>query len=51
MWKKSESGVSPLQSIPAPRAQPAQPQQSPAPQAKKQALIGQTISIKGNLNF
>jgi cytoskeletal protein CcmA (bactofilin family) len=50
MWKKSEPEEPHLQPAPAPMPQPAAAPKAPAHQARdQQALIGATISIKGDL--
>jgi cytoskeletal protein CcmA (bactofilin family) len=49
MWKKSEPEVSRSQPAPAPQAQSSLEQRSSSSQAKERAMIGPTISIKGNL--
>jgi cytoskeletal protein CcmA (bactofilin family) len=50
MWKKSESEESHPQTAPAPMPQPAAVPRNPVPQVvKEQAMIGSTISIKGDL--
>jgi cytoskeletal protein CcmA (bactofilin family) len=49
MWKKSEPEETHPQSTPTPQAQPAPAPRNPVPQAKDHAMIGPTISIKGDL--
>jgi cytoskeletal protein CcmA (bactofilin family) len=50
MWKKSEPEESHPQQAPAPMPQPAAVPRTPAPQVREQqAVIGSTISIKGDL--
>ncbi len=50
MWKKSESEESHPQPAPVtPMPQPAAPPRAPVPQVREQAVIGSTISIKGDL--
>ena len=59
MWKKSEPEETHPQPTPAPQplqaphaqtAQPIQPVRNPAPQLKEKAMIGPTITIKGDLS-
>jgi cytoskeletal protein CcmA (bactofilin family) len=56
MWKKSEPEATrpqptpPSQTPQAPQAQAVQPVRSPAPQLKERAMIGPTITIKGDLS-
>jgi cytoskeletal protein CcmA (bactofilin family) len=49
MWKKSDLEPSNPQPAPAPQAQPSPAPRSPAPPIKDHAVIGPTISIKGDL--
>lgn len=49
MWKKSETEVPRPQPTPVPQAQPASVPKNPIPPAKEHAMIGSTISIKGDL--
>jgi cytoskeletal protein CcmA (bactofilin family) len=49
MWKKSEPEETHPQSTPPPQAQPAPAPRNPVPQTKEHAVIGPTISIKGDL--
>jgi cytoskeletal protein CcmA (bactofilin family) len=51
MWKKSESEEFHPQPIPAPQVQPPPAPRNPVPpsQSKEHAVIGPTISIKGDL--
>ena len=52
MWKKSEPEEFHSQPAPAPQAQPEPAPRNPAPQnqSKEHAVIGPTISIKGDLS-
>ena len=49
MWKKSEPEVPQSQPVPASQARSSHEQRSSAPQSRERAMIGPTISIKGNL--
>jgi cytoskeletal protein CcmA (bactofilin family) len=49
MWKKSEPEEPQPQPAPAPMPQPATAPKVSVPQIKEQAVIGSTISIKGDL--
>jgi cytoskeletal protein CcmA (bactofilin family) len=49
MWKKSESEESHPQPMPMQQAPSLSVQKNQAPQAKERAVIGSTISIKGDL--
>ena len=49
MWKKSEPEEAHPQPAPAPMPQPQVTAPRPAPQVREQAVIGSTISIKGDL--
>lgn len=49
MWKKSEPEPLNPQPVPVPQAQPSPAPRNPAPQAKERAVIGPSISIKGDL--
>jgi cytoskeletal protein CcmA (bactofilin family) len=49
MWKKSEPETSNPQPAPAPQAQPVPAPRNPAPVVKDHAVIGPTISVKGDL--
>jgi len=49
MWKKSEPEESRPQPATAPVSQPAAAPETPAHQIRNQAVIGSTISIKGDL--
>ena len=49
MWKKSEPEESHPQPAPAPMPQPVAAPRTPVPQVREQAMIGSTISIKGDL--
>lgn len=49
MWKKSESEEFHPQPAPVPQAQPAAVPKTPVSQPKERAVIGSTISIKGDL--
>jgi cytoskeletal protein CcmA (bactofilin family) len=49
MWKKSESEELHPQPMPMPQATSISAQKSQTPQAKERAMIGSTISIKGDL--
>lgn len=49
MWKKSESEEFHPQPAPTPQAQPAAAPRNPVSPAKDRAVIGSTISIKGDL--
>ena len=49
MWKKSEPEEVRPQPMPAPLAQSASVGRSPAPLAKDRAVIGSTISVRGDL--
>ncbi len=49
MWKKSEPETLNPPSVPAPQAQPAPAPRGSAPPIREHAVIGPTISIKGDL--
>jgi cytoskeletal protein CcmA (bactofilin family) len=49
MWKKSETEPSNPQPAAAPPIQPLPAPRNPAPQIKEHAIIGPTISIRGDL--
>ena len=49
MWKKTEPEESHPQPSPAPTLHPPAAPKSPAPPVREQAVIGSTISIKGDL--
>jgi cytoskeletal protein CcmA (bactofilin family) len=49
MWKKSEPEEPRPQPAPAPQAQPAPAPRNPVAQSRERAIIGPTISIKGDL--
>ncbi len=51
MWKKSDQEEFHTQPVPAPQAQPTPAPRIPAPQpqSKERAVIGSTITIKGDL--
>lgn len=50
MWKKSEPEESHPQPTPAPQVQPVSTPRNPVPSAKEHAMIGSTISIKGDMS-
>jgi cytoskeletal protein CcmA (bactofilin family) len=49
MWKKSEAEETRPQSMPPPQEQPAPAPRNPVSQNKEHAVIGPSISIKGDL--
>ena len=49
MWRKSEPAESNFHPMPAPQAQPAPVSHKPVGQSKECAVIGPTITIKGDL--
>lgn len=50
MWKKSEPEESHPQPAPAPQVQPVSMSRNPVPPVKEHAMIGSTISIKGDMS-